>query len=292
MGWVRRSSLACTGGLVAMALAAIGPSSARATTSSAPYCGPAIVKPNGGYWRCTFSDHFSGSALATDKWTPMTTEATGVATPDCRVATPRTIRVGGGALRLTVLDTGTPFLCRSANASYLTQYVAGAVSTTRRFSQAYGRFEIRAAMPNVHVAGLHSAIWMWPQERRYGSLSGEIDINERRTGIADRAVPTVHYSDDGTVGPKTAWDCRIARPENFHSYVLEWTRTKLTFIYDGKVCLSHEWQPAGPLGRPQPFDEPYFMILSQNLGIRQNAFDAAITPLPATMVVDYVRVWS
>jgi len=291
MGRVRRSLLLCAGALVLVALAAIGPSSARTATSSTPYCGAAIAKPGGGLWRCTFADQFSGSALATDQWTAVTTEATGVSTPDCRVATPKTIRVGGGTLKLTVLDTGTPFLCRSANGSYMTQYVAGAVSTSRKFSQAFGRFEIRSAMPNVTVAGLHSSIWMWPQDGVYGDLSGEIDINERRTNIADRAVPTVHYRDDGTAGPKTVWNCRIEHPEYFHSYVLEWTRTTLSFIFDGQVCLTHEWQPAG-LSKPQPFDERYFLVLSQNLGGGYNAFDPAVTPLPATMLVDYVRIWS
>lgn len=292
MGRVRRSLLICTGLLALVALAATGPSVARTGTSTAPYCGPAIAKPNGSLWRCTFADQFSGAALDSTKWTPVTTAATGVATPDCRVATPNTIRVVGGTLRLTVLEAGATFLCRRGHSSYPTRHVAGAVSTARKFSQAYGRFEIRAAMPNVRVAGLHSSIWMWPQEKRYGSRSGEIDINERRTNIADVAVPTVHYADDGTAGPKTAWNCRIQRPELFHTYALEWTRTTLTFIYDGKVCLSHEWQPAAPLTKPQPFDEPYFLILSQDVGIRQNAFNRGSTPLPATMVVDYVRIWS
>lgn len=291
MGRLRRNLLLCVAGLVVMALAATGPSSARTGTSTTPYCGPAIAKPSGGIWKCTFADQFAGSSLDSTKWTPMTTEATGVNTPDCRVATPQTIRIGGGMLRLTVLDTGTQFMCSSASGSYLTQYVGGAVSTSRKFSQAYGRFEVRAAMPNVNVAGLHSAIWMWPQERRYGALSGEIDINERRTNIPRLAVPTVHYGDDGAVGSKTAWDCVIDRPQDFHNYVLEWTKTTLTFRYDGKLCLAHQWQPARLL-KPQPFDEPYFLILNQDLGIGANSFDPATTPLPATMVVDYVRVWS
>ena len=226
-----------------------------------------------------------------DKWTLMTTENTGVPTPDCRVATPQTIRVSDGTLKLTVLDMGARFLCRNANGSYVTQYIAGAVSTTRKFSQAFGRFEVRAAMPDVAVPGLHSSIWLWPQETVYGPLSGEIDINERRTSLPDLAVPTVHYRDDGTAGPKTAWNCRVEHPERFHTYTLEWSRTRLRFIYDGRVCLTHVWQPARR-AKPRPFDERYFVVLTQNLGRGPNAFRPGITPLPATMIVDYVRVWS
>ena len=291
MGRIRQALLLCMGSFVLMTLAAAGPSSARTETSGAPYCGPAIAKPGGGQWSCTFSDHFSGPSLASDKWTLVTSDTTGTGGVDCRVASPKTIRVGGGTLKLTVYDTGSPFMCTSARGSYMTRYAAGAVSTAGKFRQAFGRYEVRAAMPDVTVAGLHSSIWMWPQERRYGALSGEIDINERRTNIADRAVPAVHYSDDGTAGPKTVWDCRITHPERFHSYVLEWSQTTLSFIYDGQVCFTHEWQPEG-LSKPKPFDEPYFLVLSQNLGGGYNAFDPAVTPLPATMVVDYVRIWS
>jgi len=292
MSRIRQSALVCAASLIVLTLTSVTPSSAAPYRPSSPNCGVTIKKPTGGAWKCTFSEQFSGSALDSTKWVPVTTEATGVNLADCRVNTPETIRVSGGYLHLTVWDTGEPFVCRSANGDYTTQYAAGAVSTGKKFSQAFGRFEIRAAMPNVTVGGLQSSLWMWPQAQRYGSLSGEIDINEWRSNIFDRAVPTVHYTDDGTAGPKTTWDCLIDRPQDFHSYVLEWTRTKLTFIYDGKVCLTHEWQPAAPLIKPQPFDEPYFVVLSQNIGSGYNAFDPAVTPLPATMMVDYVRIWS
>jgi beta-glucanase (GH16 family) len=291
MGWVRRIVLLWAGAVVLVAVAATGPSSAETKSSNAPYCGRPLAKAGGGLWRCTFSDQFLGTHLARDKWTLMTTANTGVPTPDCRVATPKTIRVSGGTLKLTVRDTGVRFLCRNANGSYVTQYIAGAVSTTRKFSQAFGRFEVRAAMPDVTVPGLHSAIWLWPQRAVYGPLSGEIDINERRTSLPDLAVPTVHYRDDGTAGPKTAWNCRVEHPEHFHTYAVEWTRTRLRFIYDGRVCLTHVWHPAW-LAKPRPFDERYFLVLTQNLGRGPNAFRPGVTPLPGTMVVDYVRIWS
>lgn len=42
---------------------------------------------------------------------------------------------------------------------------------------------------------------------------------------------------------------------------------------------------------PATFDQPFFMILTQALGIGTNAFDPATTPLPATTQVDWARVW-
>ena len=77
----------------------------------------------------------------------------------------------------------------------------------------------------------------------------------------------------------------------FHTYVLEWTPSSLTIIYDGKTCLTDNWNPSSPLSKPAPFSQPFFINLTQALGIGTNAFDPSTTPLPATTQVDYVRVW-
>ena len=52
------------------------------------------------------------------------------------------------------------------------------------------------------------------------------------------------------------------------------------------------WNPAPPLTKPAPFDQPFIISLTQSLGVATtaNQFDAA-TPLPATMQIDRVRVW-
>lgn len=70
---------------------------------------------------------------------------------------------------------------------------------------------------------------------KYGDACGEIDLAEFRTYAPDRALPTLHYEDDGTAGPKTTWDCLVNRPEDFHIHALEWTTTTMTFAYDGIV---------------------------------------------------------
>lgn len=256
-----------------------------------PQCGKRIAKPGGGAWDCVWYDNFSGKQLDRTKWRPLTSDWTGAVKTECRVNDPDNIRVANGSLRLTVRKEHEPFVCRSGDTTYVSQYTAGAVTTAGLFSQAYGRFEIRARFPDGKVAGLHSAIWMWPQEMKYGPASGEIDIAEFRTGWPDRVTPTVHYYDDGTDQNKTNWRCFIDRPEDWHSYALEWTPQTLTFVYDGEVCLVNDWSPAAPLHKPQPFDRPFFLVLNQSLA-GTNVFDAATAPLPGTMRIDWVRVWS
>jgi hypothetical protein len=77
----------------------------------------------------------------------------------------------------------------------------------------------------------------------------------------------------------------------FHKYTVEWHPLRgLVFSYDGVPCLTfRDWDPGDPLNHPQPFDQPFFMVLT--LALQYGAVDGS-TPLPATMHVDYVRAWS
>jgi beta-glucanase (GH16 family) len=128
---------------------------------------------------------------------------------------------------------------------------------------------------------------------KYGAWpgSGEIDIAEIYSRYADRAIPYIHY-DAATYDPNvTNTACLISNVAAFHTYAVEWTTSTLKIVYDGQTCLVDSWNPASPLIKPQPFDQPFIIALTQALGIDTNAFDPATTPLPATTSVDYVRVW-
>jgi beta-glucanase (GH16 family) len=260
-----------------------------------PGCGATIKKSTGGVWRCTFADDFTGTALDERTWSPMTTAATGVPTGECRVSSPDNIAVGRGVLRLTVRKEAEPFTCHSPTGDYVTQYTGGSVTTYNKFSQAYGRFEIRAKFPTTKVAGFHSALWMWPQNAAaYGTswpASGELDIAEFRTGFPDRVIPYVHYNAAVPDPNATNPNCLVRRPGTFHTYTMEWSPDTITVRYDGKVCLVDRWQPALPLPKSAPFDRPFTMILTQGLGAGLNAVNAS-TPTRGSMVVDYVRMWS
>ena len=46
-----------------------------------------------------------------------------------------------------------------------------------------------------------------------------------------------------------------------------------------------------PPDQPTPFNERFYICLTQALGIGTNEFTPGTTPLPATTSVDCVRVW-
>ena len=260
---------------------------ARAETS----CGGLYFKPGGGVYKCTFDEEFKGSSLNTNNWLVQTTAATGFSPGgECFVNNPNNVRVSGGYLNLTVRREAAPFVCPSPSGNFVTQYTSGTVSTWGKFAQAYGRWEIRAKFPAATVAGLQESLWMLPPMPKYGKWpwSGEIDIAESYSQYANYAVPYFHYVWLTDLSPTKL--CKISVGD-FHKYVLEWTTDSLKVSIDGATCIDDAWNPSPPLVKPQPFDQPFMVALSQALGVGANAPTAA-TPLPATTQVDYVKVWS
>jgi beta-glucanase (GH16 family) len=287
--------------LTALLLGAAGSASlaqaAGPPKAPAPTCGgTTIPKSTGGIWKCSFSDEFGGSVLDASKWIAQETATSGYTNgpTSCFVSSSRNIAVANGTLNLTARKEAAPFTCADPFGAFTTQYTSGMVSTSGRFSQAYGRFEVRASMPAATVAGLQESLWLWPVDAtRYGSWpgSGEIDIAEVFSSHPDRAIPYVHYDTAGDLNVTNNY-CMIANLAGFHTYAVEWTTTTIKIMYDGATCLVDNWNPAFPLTKPQPFDQPFIIALTQALGLGGNAFDPATTPLPATTKVDYVRAWT
>lgn len=259
-------------------------------------CGFSIVREFiPGLWRCTFADDFNGGTLDASKWIVPLTSTSGYRSGDeCYVDNAENVSVSGGHLNLTARREVAPFTCVSPFGNYTTQNTSGTVSTWGKFSQAYGRFEIRARFPDAKVAGLQSALSLYPQDLKYGAwpASGEIDIAETYSEYPDRVIPYLHYVQPAYDPTVTNTDCLIKDVSAFHTYAAVWSPTSITITYDGATCLVHKWNPAAPLKSPAPFDQPFIVFLTQALGIGDNAFDPATTPLPATTQIDYVHVWS
>ena len=264
--------------------------SAGATTA----CGGEVVYKSAGVpWTCSFDDEFTGTALDRSKWAVQLTAVGGYTTGAlgsrvCYMDSPSDLGVSGGYLYLAVRKETKAVRC----GAFSSVYTGGTVSTHGKFAQTYGRVEIRAKFPAALVRGLHAALWMWPvNDTKYGAepKSGEIDIAEQYSSMPTKAVPYIHYV--SRVRDTTAynWNCTIT-PGAFSTYVLTWTTTTLTISINGKTCVQDKWDPRAPLKAPQPFDSPFFMVLTQGLGDGSNSLNYQ-TPLPAVTAVDYVRIW-
>lgn len=238
-----------------------------------------------GQWTCTFDDEFDGTSLNTGNWQPQLTATSGYITggPDCYVNNPNTISVSGGHLNLSALKVA-PFTCVPG---YVSQYQAGMVTSSKLFSQTYGAFEVRAKIPAASVPGLQETLWLYPQNLTYGPwpASGEIDFAEFYSQYSTLDVPYIHYALSVADPNVTAYNCTID-PTQFNTYEVDWTSSAITILYNGRTCLVDH-----PIAGPAPFNEPFFIALTQALGLGTNA-PTANTPLPATTQVDWVRAWS
>ncbi len=267
------------------------------TTAPDDECGARLAKADGSLWECTLVEQFDGNELDRDLWTPQETSLTGWGRPEnCVVDSPETIEVSEGTLKIHTRKHDEPFTCATPGGrqDFESEWSTGSISSWNQFTQAYGRFEFRARMPDVKVQGIHSALWMWPEDdTKYGYWphSGEIDIAEIFTTYPDRAIPMLHYNAPWGVGKqaRTNYFCMI-EPSAWTTYVAEWTTEGITISYNGQVCLQHEWNALSPLTGSQPFDQPFMLAISQGLGTTGNEVTDK-TPSLATMEVDWVKVW-
>jgi beta-glucanase (GH16 family) len=313
----------------AVALATVGslaqaggaaPVAVGATASSACSGETPPPKTDGAAWSCTFDDEFDGTALGST-WTPTVTSQTGVATgagkyQACYVNSTNNISVSNGTLRLTVRKERQRVSCDTSNGTLTTYYTAGSVSTIGRFAQTYGRFEVRAKLPDTAYKGLEESLWMWPVNAvkyyndgpAWCEPTGEIDFAEFYSAVATRDVPYMHYCFDVTTVDRTTGvnafnalpppdnqpgtDCTFDYTQ-WNTFTLDWQPGVLTVYVNDKTCMIDYYEPSG-LTSPAPFDSPFFLALSQELGVTLPNSDngtTASTMIPATTQIDYVRVW-
>lgn len=281
------------------------PTQPTTSTTSSRSCGGEVLppKPSGGSWTCSFDDEFDAStgdagALDSSVWTPQLTAASGYTTGQypyyvCYVNSPNNISVSGGALHLTVRREAAPVNC----GGYPAYFTGGMVTTARSFSQTYGRFEVRAQLPAATAAGLQETLWLWPvNDTLYGSWpgSGEVDFSEFYSEYPNLDVPYIHYDYSFTnpaahINTVTAYSCQID-PGRYNDYAVTWSPGSFTITVNGSVCLTDDYLPSN-VQSPAPFNQPFFIALTQALGIGTNAYSPSITPLPATTSIDYVRAW-
>jgi beta-glucanase (GH16 family) len=252
----------------------------------------------GAHWACTFDDEFNGSSLDANSWVVQQTDNSGYTTgtdPDraCYLNDANTVSVSGGYLHLSILKDAAPFTCNDPSGSFSTEYEAGMVSTDNLFSQTYGAFEVSAQLPASVVAGLQETMWLWPQNAtKYGSAwpaSGEIDFGEFYSDYPTFDVPYIHY-DEASTDPNVTGDC-VINPSGFNTYGVDWQPGSIAIYLNGVQCLVDHPDPAAPLVSPEPFDQPFFLVLTQAIGFGSNAPLDGVTQFPSTTLVDWVRAW-
>jgi beta-glucanase (GH16 family) len=172
------------------------------------------------------------------------------------------------------------------------RYTSAKINTRGKMLAAPGRVEARVKLPTGQ--GLWPAFWMlgkdfptvpWPQ-------SGELDIMESKGSQPSTTSSAIHGPGYSGATPfahahtmnGTVW-------QDFHTFAIEWNSGGAAFYVDS---VMHYVVTRAELERfgASILDQPYFLILNLAVGGHFDGDPASDAVIPATMLVDYVRVFT
>jgi len=238
-----------------------------------PLTAPALP----GEWSMIFNDEFQGDSLdpvwhTTQYWNK---DHTIVGKGELQAYDASGASVSGGLLHLTARQEekyeGVPYV------SGLVQ-TGGATSLPDKptFNFLYGYLEVRARLPAGQ--GMWPAVWMMPAS--HNDLNGELDVIEMLGSDPTVSNFNVHRG-DGREGHE--WiGANLFR--TFHTFAVDWQSDHVTWYVDG-VERARATDPA--LICP----EAMYPILNLAVGGTWGGPPDETTVVPASMDVDFVRVW-
>jgi beta-glucanase (GH16 family) len=234
--------------------------------SPVPATSPLPVGNVAGPWTLAFDSEFNGTSLDTSQWSTGAWGAAGITagegTLEQECYDPAQVSVTNGALDLAAI--ANPETCGGVTQPY----ASGSVTTLGHFDFTYGYMEARIWLP-----GSGSSIADWPAfwTSSYDwPTTGEIDVLE---GIGGQACAHFH---NAAGGPGTC--ITGAYPGGWHTFAADWEPGSVTYYYDG----TEVWNDTSGIT-----SAPMYLVLNLALSTAITSPDTA----PATMQVDYVRVW-
>lgn len=237
-------------------------------------------------WTLVWQDEFEGAEIDRAKWSHVVAGG-GFGNNEKQFYTDdrKNSWVEGGHLVIQALQES-----REGHA-----YTSAKMFTQGKGDWTYGRFEIRARLPEGQ--GLWPAIWMMPSDyQRYGGWPscGEIDIVELVGHEPGTLHGTLHYGHPWkNSGAHTTLPPGRKFSDDFHVFALEWGPGFMKWFLDGQLYQTQDdWYTSHPGARwPAPFDQPFYMQLNIAVGGNWPGFPDASTRFPQRMYVDYVRVY-
>ena len=192
-------------------------------------------------------------------------------------------------------------------------FTSARITTQDRFAVRYGRIEASMKLPGGQ--GLWPAFWMLPQDDEVGSppaqgvyggfsQSGEIDImeavnlggNPGPSGIGggNEIFGTIHFGGEFPANQFSTVEYTPSESlvDQFNVFAVEWDEFEIRWYVNGVLfAMQNSWSSnAAPF--PAPFDQPFEILLNLAVGGSLPGSPDGGTAFPATMEVEYVRVYS
>ncbi|MEW1951428.1 glycoside hydrolase family 16 protein [Pseudarthrobacter sp902506025] len=242
-----------------------------------------------------YDDEFN--SLSPARWNVRDDATFGALSYDRAVIDSRNVRVADGVLHLEGKK-----LSRPVNKSEARWFSTGYADSAGKFSQKYGRWEMRARLPLTagNSQGIWPAFWLRPDG---GATDGEIDIMEAYgtpsaapVDPQDRAQGTIHYDQSGT-NKSSSWISLTPGLSNqFHTWGFEWTPQGMTWLFDGKAYKSVKRFHNPAYEEAFETSAKFHMRLNLQYGSpywgMPDPHNSSVTKDYADYQIDYIRVWS
>ena len=249
-------------------------------------------------WTMVWSDEFEGESLNSENWNIETGDGsqyglTGWGNNELEWYQAENITVQDGYLNITAKE--------EASNGY--NYTSGRMRSAGKVDIKYGRIEARIKAPEGQ--GLWSAFWMLPTDSQYGgwAAGGELDIMEvvSPNGTENQeAHGTINYGMAWQLNKSAGDSVEINATDDYHVYAIEWEQDEIRWYVDdvhfatvtSDTWWSYYYGENGYVSAPQaPFDQDFHLLLNLAVGGNWPGSPNEATVFPATLSVDYVRVY-
>ena len=172
-------------------------------------------------------------------------------------------------------------------------YTSARITTRGKMAAAPGRVEARIKLPAGQ--GLWPAFWMlghnfpvigWP-------ACGELDIMENKGSQPSTTSSAVHgpgYSGDTPFAHSHSLTSGLLA-DDFHTFAVEWDSVAVRFFVDGTLHYEVTRNEVEHYGS-SILNQPFFLMLNLAVGGHFDGDPRSDAIFPATMLVDYVRVYA
>jgi beta-glucanase (GH16 family) len=170
------------------------------------------------------------------------------------------------------------------------RYTSAKITTRGKEFFSPGRVEARIRL--AAGQGLWPAFWLLGKSSRPWPDCGELDVMENRGSNPRKTSSAVHgpgYSGNTPIVHVREFKTGSAT-DAFHTYAVEWDSLHIRFLVDAVphyTVTRHEVEAYGSW----VFDQPFFLILNLAIGGHFDGDPKSDSIFPATMLVDYVRVY-
>lgn len=227
-------------------------------------------------WTLVWSDEFSGTSVDPANWN-FETGGGGWGNNEWQYYTNQPANA--------IVENGELQIIAKEQTLGVYDYTSARMITRDLHSWQYGKVEARIKLPMGQ--GIWPAFWMlgdnigqvgWPQ-------CGEIDIMEH-VNNEEMTHGTMHWNYNGHqyYGNSTSHD-----PTEYHVYSIEWNESNIRWFIDG--VQYHSGNILNNVNNTDEFHHPFFILLNVAVGGNWPGYPNETTVFPATMYVDYVRVY-